>query len=200
MLARVVILTPSLHLTVYRPDQMGMGTRRRTDNKIVAFRKVSLPGTVQLPEILPGECPDSQKLQINVVFTGIETTKAALKRAVDLVVDLDAETRIIVPHVVPFPLPLEKPAVPLEFTCEQIRCLAGSVAADPYVDVYLCRDRLELLAKVLPPGSIVVMGTRKRWFPTKAERMARSLRKQGCDVLLVPYKLNIDGRRKEPFF
>src|SRR5262245_11521869 len=82
----------------------------------------------------------SEKLRINVVFTGFAATNVALRRAVDLAIDLDAETNIIVPHVVPYPLDLERPTVPLEFTCNRLRILAGSVGADPYMSVYLCRD------------------------------------------------------------
>jgi len=165
-----------------------MGTQRRSDNGTVAFRRVFRQGVVPPPSDQPVELRAYRKLQIHVVYTDTEATRAALERAIDLVIDLDAETRIVVPHVVPFPLPLEKPDVPLEFTCRQIRCLAGSVGADPYVNVYLCRDRLDLLRQVLPAESIVVIGSRKRWFPTKAERMARALRRHGCEVLLAWYK------------
>jgi hypothetical protein len=162
-----------------------MRTPRQSENETVAFQRIS-HGGASFPAWLPVE--SAERLRINIVYTDVDTTRAALERAVDFLIDLDAETRIIVPHVVPFPLPLEEPAVPLEFQCQQLRCLAGSVGADPYVDLYLCRDRMDLLRKVLPAGSIVVIGTRKRWFPTKADRMARVLRKNGCDVLLARYE------------
>jgi hypothetical protein len=164
-----------------------MRTYKRSDNESESPRRVSRAGVVQPLNRSPLEGANSAKLQINVVFTDTQATRAALKRAVDFLIDLDAETRVIVPHVVPFPLPLDEPAVPLEFTCGQIQCLAGSVGADPYVEVYLCRDRIDLLLRVLPADSIVVIGSRNRWLPTKAERLARVLRKNGCDVIVERY-------------
>ena len=152
-----------------------MRTIRPFGSESAAFRRI--------PETL-----GDSELRVNVLFTDDEGTRTALKQAVDLASGLDAATRIIVPYIVPFPLPLNDPPVPLNFTCERIQCLAGSVGADPYVDLYLCRDRVDLLQKILPPESIIVIGARKRWFPTRAERIARRLRKQGCDVLLARYE------------
>jgi hypothetical protein len=51
------------------------------------------------------------------------------------------------------------------------------------VQIFLCRDRFETLAAVLKPGSIVVVGGRKRWWPTKDETLARQLRRAGYEVL-----------------
>src|SRR4030095_9221540 len=130
----------------------------------------------------------SGKLRINVLFTEFAASSAALQQAVDLAIDLDAETNIIVPHVVPFPLDLECPAVPLEFTCNRLRLLAGSVGADPYVHVYLCRDVMDLLRTILPVDSIVVVGSRKQWFARwRIERFAHQLRNNGWQVILAQY-------------
>jgi len=35
----------------------------------------------------------------------------------------------------------------------------------------------------LKVGSIVILGGRKRWWPTKEERLARQLRRAGYEVL-----------------
>ena len=51
------------------------------------------------------------------------------------------------------------------------------------MQIYLCRDRLEALTSVLKPGSIVVLGGQKRWWPTKDELLARQLRRAGYEVL-----------------
>jgi hypothetical protein len=127
-----------------------------------------------------------ERLRINVVFTEIQSTELALKRAVELAIDLGAETQIIVPHIVPYPLALECPVVPLEFMCKQLEILAASVGADPYIHVYLCRDAIALLRKLLPPGSIAVLHARNRWlFPSKSQRIARALQRYGCAVVVV---------------
>lgn len=163
-----------------------MDTRQRLGHGVAVFRYVWGRGMVPNALVEPLESSKPQRLQINVVYTDLPKTEIALKRAVELAIDLAAETQIIVPHVVPYPLALECPAVPLEFTCKQLETLAGSAGADPYIHVYLCRDVIDLLVKLLPAGSIVVLATRNRWiFPTKAERLARVLRKKGCAVILV---------------
>ena len=148
-----------------------------------------VPGRGMVPGALiePGRC-QSHKLRINVLFTEFTATSVALRRAVKLALDLDAETNILVPHVVPFPLDLESPAIPLEFTCNRLRVLAGSAGADPAVYVYLCRDVMDLLRTILPADSIVVLGSRNRWFARwRAERFAGKLTSNGCQVILAEY-------------
>jgi len=155
-------------------------------NDVAMFRYIGGRGIVPDALVEPTNTPKPETLRINIVFSDLHTTKLALKRAVELAIDLSAETQIIVPHVVPYPLDLECPVVPLEFTCHQLQIFAGSTGADPYIHVYLCRDVMDLLRKLLPAGSIAVLGTSKRWlFPTRSERIARRLRKGGCDVVLV---------------
>jgi hypothetical protein len=164
-----------------------MNIREGSGNDIATFRYVLGRGMVPPSALMePLEPTVAPTLPINVVFTDFAATTVALTRAAELAVDLTAETRIIVPHVVPYPLPLECPAVPLEFTCKRLITLAGMAGADPYINVYLCRDVIDLLLKLLPAPSIAVLGTGKRWlFPTKTHRIARVLRNKGCAVILV---------------
>ena len=49
--------------------------------------------------------------------------------------------------------------------------------------IYLCRDRVETLTAVLSPHSLVVIGGRKRWWPTAEKRLARKLRRAGHEVI-----------------
>lgn len=152
---------------------------------VVIFRYVPGAGMVPSELVEPLRPLESERLRINVVFTDMAATQVALKRAVELAIDLGAATQIIVPHVVPYPLPLESPAVPVEFTRRQLRILAGSVGADPYVHVCLCRDVMDLLSRLIPTGSIVVVGARKHWFfRNRAEKLARSLQRKGYDVIV----------------
>ena len=48
------------------------------------------------------------------------------------------------------------------------------------------RDWLEAFKKVLEPGSLVILATKKRWWPTREEKLARSLAKAGHQVMLLP--------------
>ena len=124
-----------------------------------------------------------QKLNISVVFTSVESTLAALKEAGNLANSLGARITLVVPQVVPYPLPLETPPVLVEFNEKRFRVMASESPVETSVQIYLCRDRFETLTSVLAPGSIVVLGGRRRWWPTKDELLARQLRRAGYEVV-----------------
>jgi hypothetical protein len=165
---------------------MVMSGRKRPRNVAVLQHvpgRGIVPNTLIEPSRFQGE-----RLRINVLFTEFEATNVALRRALDLAFDLDAETNIIVPHVVPYPLDLESPAVSLEFTCNRLRLFAESVGTDPYVYVYLCRDVMDPLRTVLPADSIVVLGSPKQCLAKwRIERFARKLTNNGGQVILAQY-------------
>ena len=125
----------------------------------------------------------SEKLNISVIFTSVEPTLAALQEAGERAYSLGARIKLLVPQVVPYPLSLETPPVLLDFNENRFRVLAGETPVETSVHIYLCRDRFETLALVLEPGSIVVLGGRKRWWSTPEQRLARRLRHAGCEVL-----------------
>ena len=132
---------------------------------------------------LPIGVEADQQVNIAVVFTSVDPTLAALKEAGILANSLGARITLVVPQVVPFPLPLETPPVLLEFNQNRFRVMASESPVETGVQVYLCRDRFETLAAVLKPGSIVLIGGRKRWWPTKDEALAQQLRRAGYEVL-----------------
>lgn len=147
----------------------------------LAIKKLLAPATGR-PARPIGEEAD-QKLNIAVVFTSVESTLPALKEAGNLANSLGARIKLVVPQVVPYPLPLETPPVLVEFNENRFRVMASESLVETSVQVYLCRDRLEALTSVLKPGSIVVLGGKKRWWRTKDERLARKLRRAGYEVL-----------------
>jgi hypothetical protein len=63
----------------------------------------------------------------------------------------------------------------LDFQEKRFRELAAASPVDIRVQLYLCRDQLETLKITLKPHSIVVIGGRKRWWPTREQRLARKL-------------------------
>jgi hypothetical protein len=71
----------------------------------------------------------------------------------------------------------------VEFNENRFRVMACECPVETSVQIYLCRDRFETLKSVLQRGSVVVVGGRKRWWPTKDERLARQLRRAGYEVL-----------------
>jgi hypothetical protein len=124
-----------------------------------------------------------ERLNIAVVFTSGESTSAALREAACLANSLAARITLVVPQVVPYPLPLESPPVLLDFSESRCRDIASQSPVETSVRIYLGRDRFEILRMALNPGSLVVMGGRKRWWLTGERALARRLRKAGYEVV-----------------
>ena len=128
------------------------------------------------------------KLDVSVVFTSVDATLAALKAAGNLLGNrassLGGHITLIVPQIVPYPLPLTRPPVPVDFTERRLRVIASDCRVDTSICVYLCRDPLETLKAVLKPHSLVIVGSRKRWWPTTEKRLAAKLRNAGHEVIV----------------
>jgi hypothetical protein len=124
------------------------------------------------------------KLNISVVFTSVDATLTALRTAARLASSLSAQITLLVPQVVPFPVPLESPPVLLDWNERRFRVIAAESQVETTVQIYLCRDRLDALQIVLLPRSIVVIGARRRWWPTPERRLARHLRRSGHEVIV----------------
>jgi hypothetical protein len=146
-----------------------------------AFERVLAPssGYPALPAIEETE----SRLNVAVVFTSVEATLAALRRAGALANRLSGRITLLVPQVVPFPLPLTSPPVLVDWNEKRFRVIASESPVETTVLIYLCRDRLETLTNVLSPRSLVVVGGRKRWWPTAERRLARRLHRAGHEVI-----------------
>jgi hypothetical protein len=123
------------------------------------------------------------RLNVAVIFTSVQSTLAALRKAGTLANRLSGRITLVVPQVVPFPLPLTSPPVLLDWNEKRFRAIASESPVETAVLIYLCRDQLETLITVLSPHSLVVVGGRKRWWPTAERRLARTLRRAGHEVI-----------------
>ena len=147
----------------------------------IAIEKTPLPATGCPAWSLSQE--RDNELNIAVLFTSVESTLAALKEAATLANQLSARIRLIVPQIVPYPLSLETPPVQLEFSKSRFRVMASESGVETSVQIVLCRDRFTALKSALQPGSIVVLGGPKRWWPTESQMLARRLRRAGYEVI-----------------
>jgi hypothetical protein len=127
--------------------------------------------------------PTDKVLEVCVIFTDAPGTLAALQKIDGLVDNLEAQLRLIMPYEVPYALPLTKPAVPVEFLEGQIRNLACKTQLDVAGQIYLCRDKRRALGLLLRPHSLVVVGGKKRWWPTAAQKLAQAVKKVGRHVI-----------------
>ena len=116
-----------------------------------------MPSLSAIPYIRLWPQMNTPQLEINVVFTSADSTHQAMNTAAGLAADLGARVRLIVPQIVPYPMPLDNPPVPVEFSAEKFSQIAADVGVETEVDIRYCRDRIVMLKETLKPGAIVVM-------------------------------------------
>jgi hypothetical protein len=135
-----------------------------------------------------GECiPSDHRSEVVVLHTDLETTRRALKAAAKLAAGRAAIIRLLVPQVVPYPLPIDDPPVPVQFAEQQLLDMLPDPSVEASIDVRLCRDLTVALASALRPVSLVVVGGRKRWWPTRESRLARRLARLGHQVVFTTH-------------
>jgi hypothetical protein len=134
-------------------------------------------------ELRNTELQAERKLEVIVLYTGVPSTLSALQKAGELARGLNARIRLVVAQVVPYPLSLETPPVLIEFNEQRLRAMATAQKIETHIDIFLCRDMDDLLSKVLPKGSTVVIGGRKRVWRSAEERLAARLRRKGYETI-----------------
>jgi hypothetical protein len=135
--------------------------------------------TPDLP--LPGD--NGQRLQVNVLYTTHSKTLAALRITSRLGAELGACPKVLLLYAVPYTLPLERPAVPAGFLEERIRALARESPTEITARIILCREPRRSLRQILRPHSVIVIGGRKGWWPSKEQRVAWRLSRDGHEVI-----------------
>lgn len=123
-------------------------------------------------------------LEVNVLFTGERATLSALKRAGDLSHELGARVKLIVPQIVPFPLQLANPTIQPEFMARRARAIVHRSIPQAEIQVCLCRQPLDAVISVLKPHSLVLLGGRKRLWPTWEHILAKQMQRRGYEVIL----------------
>jgi hypothetical protein len=134
----------------------------------------------------PAAVSDSS-LEIVVLHTKAKETLRALKMAGELACGL-APIRLLAVQVVPYPLALNAPQVSVEFLESRFSKMASEAVVDASVDIRLGRDAGGVLESALSPRSVVVIGGRRRWWPTARMRLARRLERLGHHVVFMNRK------------
>jgi hypothetical protein len=96
-------------------------------------------------------------LEITVIFSEKKWTLNAIDVARRLAHGLGSRIRLIVPHIVPFPVPLNEPLVDRVFLEQQFTSLVTVDPTDIFVDIRICRDRWQMLRESLIPHSVLVV-------------------------------------------
>ena len=122
------------------------------------------------------------RLEIVVLHTASKETVSALKMAGDLAFGL-APVRLMAIQQVPYPLPLDAPPVSVEFLEKSFSNMTSEAGVEASIDIRLCRNPRDVVERDLGPHCVVVIGGRRRWWPTAATRLARRLERLGHQVV-----------------
>jgi hypothetical protein len=137
-------------------------------------------------ETAPEKAGRERRSPIFVLFTSVNRTLKALEKAGWLSHSLHTSIEILVVQTVPFALSLETPPVSNEFIVKRLREIADRLSIQIKISVYLCRDPLITLKRILNRNCRVVMGVPKtKWRPAGDRIMARKLQRAGFDVIAV---------------
>ncbi len=131
---------------------------------------------------------EPSRLEVNLIFTNQKATLCALETVESLARDLGAFIRLRATIVVPYALPVDEPPVSIPFLERSLFNLINRLERDGFeatAHLYFCRDREKALLQVLEQNALVVIGGRKRWWPTDADRLVRALRSAGHRVIFV---------------
>jgi hypothetical protein len=92
---------------------------------------------------------------------------------------------VVAVQVVPFPLPLDRPAVSPTFFAQKLKSATRGIEVGVDTRVVIARDREAAFHRAISPESLVVLATKKRWWPTRQVKLARSLASAGHSVALL---------------
>ena len=132
-------------------------------------------------------------LWVVIPYTTPQSAQAALRHA-GICSDLDVHVLLVDIQIVPFPCPLDTPPINKDFSEKRLRELLEESRLPGRVAVVYARDWLESFRAVLEPASLVIVASKKRWWPTREKRRARALTKAGYQVMLLP----VSGCERKP--
>jgi hypothetical protein len=124
-------------------------------------------------------------IEIVVPLSEGALTEAVLQRAAVLTAGLQAAVRLVAVHAIPYPLPFYFPVAERAHLERRLADLASRSPVAVYPQLVLARYPDEGFRSLLKPTSIVLIGARKRIWPTREERLARSLARSGHRVALI---------------
>ena len=91
-------------------------------------------------------------------------------------------------YVLPYPSPLECQEGIRKRLETELTAVARSSPAAIRIKLVFARDREDAYLGLLQRQSLVVMGAKDRWWPTREERLARKLAARGHSVALIKVK------------
>jgi hypothetical protein len=123
-----------------------------------------------------------------VPYTNPALAAHALSRALELAHGLEAVVTLMAVHVLPYPAPLECQEGIRQRLESELAAVARTSPVSIRLKLVFARDRDDAYLGLLRPQSIVVVGTKDRWWRTREERFARRLATRGHCVTVIKVK------------
>lgn len=130
---------------------------------------------------------DAGPLEVVVPYTTPEITARVVESAAALTAGLDVKLKFVAVYVAPYPAELRCPAAMEGHLTVRLTELAERTTLPSCLHLVVSRDRSEGFRETLRSGSVVLMGSRKRLWRTREEKLARDLTRQGHHVSLIHF-------------
>lgn len=124
-------------------------------------------------------------LEIVVPFTEWSLTLAALRRLPHLTAGLNARVKLVAVHTMPYQTGLYCPTLVHAHLVQQVTDLAAQCELPIEPHVVLAHSREEGFRHALTARSTLFVGSRRHWWRTAEESLARLLAAEGYRVALL---------------
>jgi len=143
------------------------------------------PSNTHQASARPQQTGAVQCAEVYVLFTSFDETLAALRVAHELADSFDGSVRLVDFRVVPLGAPVDAPTGRSPIETEAFLDRVRAEGIDVRMDVCVSRDARRAIPLVFKDHSVIVIGARRRRWPTRAERWRRELERRGHFVLIV---------------
>ena len=142
------------------------------------------PSSLRIPQTT---CDPAGSLEIVVPYTDPEISGKVVMKAAALAHGLNAVLKLVAVYVSPYPADLTLPAAMNEHLTARLTELAGRTSLPSNVHIVVARDRDAGFCHALRPASVVLLGSPRRLWRTREERLARELAREGHHVSLLHF-------------
>jgi hypothetical protein len=140
--------------------------------------------SIHRPGIVEAPVQPERAQHVHVLLTSVPSTLAALRTAARCAADLGATIEVLVPQVVSYALPLNRPPVDTRHLARRLAMLFDGRQVQTAVRIFLCRDPMIGISAILPKRSLIVVGISRSWWPWPQLIAARKLRRLGHHVIV----------------
>ncbi len=131
------------------------------------------------------EAAPAPRLDIAVPYIQPDLTRRVMEQAAVLAQGLDAQITLLAVHSAPYPAPLCCPTAVHAFLIDRLAELCAIAPLPAAAHIVVARSFHEGFRRALKPESVVLLPTRKSFWRTPEERLARVLAADGHRVNLI---------------